>query len=86
MPKAIVSIIDYGAGNMFSIARALEYLGMEIEFVNTPESIYSATRLILPGVGAFNDAMKVLKNRELIAPIKEYVKQEKPMLGICLGM
>lgn len=86
MPKLTVSIVDYGAGNMFSIARALEYLGLKVEFVSTPESIRTATRLILPGVGAYSDAMKVLKNRELIAPIKEYVIQQKPMLGICLGM
>jgi len=86
MSKPAISIIDYGAGNMFSVARALDYTHIDYEFVNSAESILSAKRLLLPGVGAFSDAMKVLSNRQLVEPIKEFTKQQKPILGICLGM
>jgi len=86
MSKVKVSIVDYGAGNMFSIARALEYLKIEVTFVNTPDGILNAEKLILPGVGAFYDAMKVLEKRQLIFALNEFVSQDKPLLGICLGM
>lgn len=81
-----IAIIDYGAGNLFSVKNALSFLGYEnAYFADTPSSLYEADKLILPGVGAFTDAMKQLAERNLIDPIKE-VAQNKPLLGICLGM
>lgn len=81
----MITIIDYGAGNLFSVHNALEYLGYENKISCEPEDIIGADRLILPGVGAFGDAMDKLKKAGLV----DIVKQEalkKPFLGICLGM
>ena len=81
-----IAIIDYGAGNLFSVKNALSFLGYEnAYFADTPSSLDEADRLILPGVGAFPDAMKQLKERNLIEAIRDITK-EKPLLGICLGM
>lgn len=85
-PESQVVIIDYGMGNLFSIKRALEYLGGSAVISFEPSVISSAKRAILPGVGAFGDGMENLRKRNLIEPIKEFVRSGKPFLGICLGM
>ena len=81
----MIAIIDYGAGNLFSVANALSYLGEDYCITNQSEEICKAGGLILPGVGAFPYAMKQLDQTGLIQTIREQV-QEKPLLGICLGM
>lgn len=81
----MIAIIDYGAGNIFSVKNALDYLGLESSLVSDVNSIKSADAIILPGVGAFPSAMKMLENSGLINTIKEQAKI-KPFLGICLGM
>ena len=81
----MIAIIDYGAGNIFSVKNALDYLGLENSLVSDAESIKSADAVILPGVGAFPAAMEKLGNSGLIDVIKEEAKR-KPFLGICLGM
>lgn len=81
-----VTIIDYGIGNIFSVSRAFEKFGANVYLARTPEDILRASRLVLPGVGAFASGMTELNRRELIGAIKEYVKSGKPLLGICLGM
>lgn len=81
----MIAIIDYGAGNLFSVKNALDFLGLENKITNTADDLRSADKLILPGVGAFPDAMKMLGETGLVGVIKEEV-QKKPMLGICLGM
>ena len=81
----MTAIIDYGAGNLFSVKNALDYLGIENIITNKPEDLRSADRLILPGVGAFPDAMRMLNESGLVDVIKQEV-QKKPLLGICLGM
>lgn len=81
-----ISIIDYGIGNLLSVARAFAYFNAEVKLVQTPEEILKADRLVLPGVGAFADGIKGLQESQLIEPIKEFVKQGKPFMGICLGM
>jgi glutamine amidotransferase len=81
-----VTVIDYGAGNLFSVRRALEKCGTEPLFTDSVEAIASAPRLILPGVGAFADGMGGLRERGLIAPLRDYARSGRPMLGICLGM
>lgn len=81
----MTAIIDYGAGNIFSVKNALDYLGIESRLVSDKESIEAADSLILPGVGAFPAAMKMLGSAGLVDIIKEQAKK-KPLLGICLGM
>ncbi len=81
----MIAIIDYGAGNLFSVKNALDYLNINSTITNKKEDIENADGLILPGVGAFPAAMKMLGKTGLIETIKEQTKQ-KPMLGICLGM
>lgn len=78
-------IIDYGAGNLFSVQNALNYLGYENKISRKKEDLISADRLILPGVGAFPDAMKMLHDTGLTEVIKEQAEY-KPLMGICLGM
>ncbi|MDE5862602.1 MAG: imidazole glycerol phosphate synthase subunit HisH [Ruminococcus sp.] len=81
----MIAIIDYGAGNIFSVKNALDYLGLESILTSDKNSIENADAVILPGVGAFPSAMKMLENSGLINTIKEQAKI-KPFLGICLGM
>lgn len=81
----MTAIIDYGAGNLFSVKNALDYLGIENKVTKNAEDLRAADRLILPGVGAFPDAMRMLGESGLVEVIKEEV-QKKPLLGICLGM
>ncbi len=82
----MISIIDYGVGNLNSVYKALQKLGFEVQINDSASDINSSSALILPGVGAFNDAMDNLKNTGLIDCIKENVSNGKPILGICLGM
>ncbi len=79
------AIIDYGAGNLFSVKNALDYIGAESIVTKDPAELENADRIILPGVGAFPDAMKALAETGLIPAIKEQAAK-KPLLGICLGM
>ncbi len=79
-----ITIIDYGLGNLRSIEKAFQYLGADVEISNQPSLIDSADALILPGVGAFRDAMMHFSTLERV--VKDAVKEGKPLLGICLGM
>lgn len=81
----MIAVIDYGAGNIFSVKNALNYLGLDGELCSDADSIRKADKLILPGVGAFPDSMRMLEERGLVDVIKEE-SQKKPLLGICLGM
>ncbi len=82
-----ITIVDYGMGNLGSVARAFESLNAEVEFARYPEQIENAERIVLPGVGAFGEGMRNLESRKLIAPLESAVLRRKvPFLGICLGM
>ncbi|EGC01177.1 imidazole glycerol phosphate synthase subunit HisH [Ruminococcus albus] len=81
----MIAIVDYGAGNIFSVKNALDHLGYENKLTDKKEDIISADRVILPGVGAFPWAMNMLKVSGLVDTIKEQA-QVKPFMGICLGM
>lgn len=81
----MIAVIDYGAGNIFSVKNALDYLGMESILTDKKEDIETADALILPGVGAFPSAMEMLNKSGLVDTIKTQAKK-KPFLGICLGM
>ncbi|MDD4910449.1 MAG: imidazole glycerol phosphate synthase subunit HisH [Candidatus Omnitrophica bacterium] len=80
------TIVDYGMGNLFSIERAMAYIGGETEITGDPVKVRSAQRLILPGVGAFREGMRELKDRSLSDAICEFSGSGRPLLGICLGM
>ncbi|NBJ70022.1 imidazole glycerol phosphate synthase subunit HisH [Clostridium sp. 1xD42-85] len=82
----MISIIDYGAGNMKSLQLALEKTGMNSQITTDEATIKKSDAIILPGVGAFQDAMRVLKEQGLFSIIKQEVAKGKPLLGICLGM
>ena len=82
----MISIIDYDAGNIKSVAKALEHLGQDIIITDDRETIMNSSGVILPGVGAFGDAMRKLKERHLVEVINDYVKTGKPFFGICLGL
>lgn len=81
-----VSIIDYGVGNLLSVARAFQHFGAEVTLVSKPEEISQADRLVLPGVGAFEDGIEGLRAGHFIEPIRAFTQKGKPFLGICLGM
>jgi len=79
-------IVDYGMGNLRSVQKALERVGAKAEISDLPEVVASADRLVVPGVGAFGDAMAALRSRRLEAPIREFCATGRPLLGICLGL
>ena len=81
-----VTVIDYDRGNLFSVRKAFEHCGAEVEIAQSAERVLAAERLVLPGVGAFGDAMEALGRRGLIEPVQEYAKSGRPFLGICIGM
>lgn len=80
-----VALIDYGAGNLRSVANALRELGVQPVIAASPDALTDATHLVLPGVGSFGDCMAQLESRELVTAIREWVASGKPYLGICLG-
>lgn len=82
----MIVIIDYGVGNLRSVQKAFEQLGHQAMISADPEALYTADGVVLPGVGAFGDAMQALKQLKLIEPIVNFAKTGKPLLGICLGM
>ncbi len=89
----MIGIIDYGVGNLRSVQKALESLGAQAVILPHPQinqgvaaALNHVDRLILPGVGAFADGMDFLRDRQWVAPIVQWVRAGKPLLGICLGM
>ena len=82
----MIAIIDYNMGNLASVKNAFAKLGKEAVVESNPEKFQEYDKLILPGVGAFGDAMQHLKERHMVEAIKAFAKSGKPMLGICLGM
>lgn len=81
-----ISIIDYGIGNILSVKRAFQKVGAEVEYITTEQEIERADHLVLPGVGAFKDGMEELKKRNLVNGIQKFCSENRPFLGICLGM
>jgi len=80
-----VAIIDYGLGNLFSIKHACEHVGMSVEITHDARRVLAARGVILPGVGAFGDAMNALRRLDLVVPIRDVADRGTPLLGICLG-
>lgn len=81
-----VAVIDYGMGNLLSVQRGLEHCGAKVTLTADPQQILAAKRVVLPGVGAFGDAMQTLERLALVEVIREIGERQIPLLGICLGM
>jgi glutamine amidotransferase len=82
----MIAIIDYGMGNLRSVSKALEHLGASYKLCPRGKDLARTSKAILPGVGAFGDAMKELKARGFIGPIREWVARKKKLMGVCLGL
>ncbi|MDY6953857.1 MAG: imidazole glycerol phosphate synthase subunit HisH, partial [Thermodesulfobacteriota bacterium] len=82
----MITLLDYGAGNVRSVINAIESLGERVEIVTSGEDILSAEKLVFPGVGAFGSMMQILHQKEYVAPLKTYLLSGRPFLGICLGL
>lgn len=82
----MIGIIDYGAGNLHSVQNALAFLGAESVVSGKPDVLFKADKIILPGVGAFGDAMSALRRSGLSGAIREIVRRGTPLLGVCLGL
>jgi imidazole glycerol-phosphate synthase subunit HisH len=86
LDKAMIAIIDYGAGNLRSVRNALTHLGVQVITASTPDQLVDASKIVLPGVGAFGAGINALREADFEAPICAAVEAGTPLLGICLGM
>jgi glutamine amidotransferase/cyclase len=82
----MITLLDYGAGNVRSVINAIESLGETVRLVRSGEDILSAEKLVFPGVGAFGSMMQILREKQYAAPLKAYLEADRPFLGICLGL
>jgi len=83
----MITVVDYGVGNIGALLNMFDYLGIEAEASGDPVAIANAERLVLPGIGAFDKAMRTLRERRLVDPLHEAVATRRaPVLGVCLGM
>jgi len=82
----MISILDYSVNNLRSVQKAFEHLGHQTRVVSHPDEIAGADKLVLPGVGAFGEAMRNLRARDLVEPVVEHAQSGRPLLGVCLGM
>ncbi len=82
----MIAVIDYGVGNLYSVEKALKFVGGEVKVTSSAADLKNADKLVLPGVGAFGDCMKNLAATGLIPTILEQVLMHKPLLGICVGL
>ena len=81
-----IAIIDYGMANLRSVQKAFEQVGHRAEIISRPEQVEGADKIVLPGVGAFQDAVATLRAQELDRPVIRHIERGKPFLGICLGL
>ena len=86
MTTRMVTIVDYGSGNLRSVQKAFERLGAQTQITDSPQVVAEAQRLVLPGVGSFGDAMQQLRARELVQPILSHLRADRPFFGICMGL
>jgi glutamine amidotransferase/cyclase len=82
----MITLLDYGAGNVRSVINAIERLGETVKVARNGEDILGADRLVFPGVGAFGNMMDILHHRNFVKPLKAYLQSDRPFFGICLGM
>lgn len=82
----MIAVIDYGAGNLRNVCKALEHVGADILLTDQPSQIERADKVVLPGVGAFADCLQGLQKRDLLEPLMDFAHRGRPFLGICVGM
>ncbi|MSR76927.1 MAG: imidazole glycerol phosphate synthase subunit HisH [Candidatus Omnitrophica bacterium] len=82
----MILVIDYGMGNLRSVSKALEHLGAQVKISSSPNDLSAADKIVLPGVGAFGDAVRELQSRGLFEAIQNEIRRGKKFLGICLGL
>ena len=82
----MIVVVDYGMGNLRSVSKALEYAGGKVRVSSSPIDVRRAQKLVLPGVGAFGDAVAELEKTRLFLPVQSYIQKARPFLGICLGL
>ena len=81
-----IAIIDYGMANLRSVQKAFEAVGAHAQIVSEPKEVERADRIVLPGVGAFQDAVRTLREKDMVGPVLRHIEKGKPFLGICLGL
>ena len=81
----MIALIDYGAGNLRSVHKALRYLGADVRLATRPADLKAARAVVLPGVGAFDDCLNALRKQELLEACREFIRSSRPFLGICIG-
>ncbi len=81
----MIALVDYGAGNVRSVQKALTAAGGDVQLVSTPDKVAQADAVVLPGVGAFDDCINAMQRQELVESIREFIASGKPFLGICVG-
>jgi glutamine amidotransferase len=81
----MTGIIDYGAGNLKSLCNTLEAIGADQKLIRQPDDLDGIKTIIFPGGGAFGDCSRHLENQNLINPLREWIRQDRPFLGICIG-
>lgn len=82
----MITLLDYGAGNVRSVINAIENLGQKVKIVSSGQDILEAEKLVFPGVGAFGNMMRILEDKGFAQPLKTYLQEDRPFLGICLGL
>jgi len=81
----MIALLDYGAGNLRSVEKALRFVGGDVELVSSPDGMKDASAVVLPGVGAFDDCVNAMQRQELLETSLEFIKTGRPFLGICVG-
>jgi len=81
----VIALLDYGSGNLRSVEKALRKVGADVEVLTTPDRIASASGVVLPGVGAFDDCLNAMRRQSLLDAVKEFIALNRPFLGICVG-
>jgi glutamine amidotransferase len=81
----MIALIDYGAGNLHSVEKALRFLGADVRRVSHPEELKAAQSAVLPGVGAFDDCIHAMERQEMLAACRDFISIGRPFLGICVG-
>ena len=82
----MIAIIDYGAGNLQSVKKAFDFIGVPTKVTSDPNELLAAKAAVLPGVGAFGDSMAALESLNMTQPIRDFIASDRPFLGICLGL
>ena len=81
----MIALLDYGAGNLRSVEKALRFVGGDVRLVQSPDGMKDASAVVLPGVGAFDDCVNAMQRQELLEASREFIKTGRPFLGICVG-